>query len=99
MSFGNVQISDFNFADDAAILADTQEMLIGALETLSIELEQLGLTIYWVKTKIQIFNDNFYDAIEFVSVSGNNVDCIHRFSYLGSVSNGKVFWRVNVSRG
>ena len=99
MSFGNVQISYFDFADHAAILADTQEMLIGALETLSIELEPLGLRIYWVKTKIQIFNDNLYDAIEFVSVSGNNVDCIHRFSYLGSVSNGKVFRGVNVSRG
>ena len=84
VSFGNVQISDLDFADDAAILADTLEMLIGALETLSTELEPLGLRISWVKTKIQIFNDNLDDAIKSVSVGGNNVDCVHRFTYLGS---------------
>ena len=84
VSFGNVQISDLDFADDAAILADTLDMLVGALETLSTELEPLGLRISWVKTKIQIFNDNLDDAIKSVSVGGNNVDCVHRFTYLGS---------------
>ena len=84
VSFGNIQISDLDFADDAAILADTLEMLIGALETLSTELEPLGLRISWVKTKIQIFNDTLDDAIRSISVRGNNVDCIHRFTYLGS---------------
>ena len=68
MSFDNVKIFDLDFAADAAILADTQE--IGALETLSTELEPLGLRLYWVKTKIQIFIDNLDDAIEFASVSG-----------------------------
>ena len=52
MSFGNMQISDLDFADDAAIFADTLEMLIGTLETLSTEIELLGLRIFWVKTKI-----------------------------------------------
>ena len=84
MSSGNLQISDLEFADDAAILADTLEMLTGALETLGTELEPLGLRISWVKTKLQIFNDTLDDAVSSVSVCGNNVDCIHRFTYLGS---------------
>ena len=33
---------------------------------------------------MQIFNDNLDDAIKSVSVGGNNVDCVHRFTYLGS---------------
>ena len=55
VSFGNVQISDLDFADDAAILADTLEMFTGALETLGIELEPLGLRISWVKNKVANF--------------------------------------------
>ena len=39
VSFGNVQISDLDSADDAAIIADTLKMLIGALEMLSTEIE------------------------------------------------------------
>ena len=41
MSFGKLQISDLDFADYAAVLADTLDMLIGALETLGTEREPL----------------------------------------------------------
>ena len=32
-SFGNVKISDLDFADDAVVLAETLDILVGALET------------------------------------------------------------------
>ena len=34
-SFGNVKISDLDFADDAVIFAETSEILLGALEVLN----------------------------------------------------------------
>ena len=52
-SFGNVKISDVDFADDAAIFAETLDILLGALVVLNEESEPLGLQVSWVKTKIQ----------------------------------------------
>ena len=49
----NVKISDLDFADDAVILVETLDVLIGALEALNEESEPLGLLVSWVKTKIQ----------------------------------------------
>ena len=57
MSFGNIKISDFDFADDAVIFVETLDILFGALKVLNEESEQLGLRVSWVKTKIQAFND------------------------------------------
>ena len=56
-SFGNVKISDFDFADDAVIFVETLDILLGALEVLNEESEPLGFRVSWVKTKIQAFND------------------------------------------
>ena len=56
-SFGNVKISDLDFADYAVIFMETLDILLGALEVLNEESEPLGLRVSWVKTKIQAFND------------------------------------------
>ena len=55
-SFGNVKISDLDFADDAVIFEETRYPF-GALELLNEESEPLGLWASLVKTKIQAFND------------------------------------------
>ena len=39
VSFGNVKISDLDFADDAVIFAKTLDILLGALEVLNEETE------------------------------------------------------------
>uniref|UniRef100_A0A8C4R5K8 Uncharacterized protein n=1 Tax=Eptatretus burgeri TaxID=7764 RepID=A0A8C4R5K8_EPTBU len=56
-SFGNVKISDLDFADDTVIFAGTLDILKGALEALNEESELLGLWVSWVKNKIQVLND------------------------------------------
>ena len=58
VSFGDVRVTDLDFADDAVTFAEMLELLVGALESLSSELEPLGLKVSWVKTKIQVFNDS-----------------------------------------
>ena len=50
-SFGNVKISDLDFADEAVIFAETLDILLWALEVL-IESEPLGLRVSWVETNI-----------------------------------------------
>jgi len=83
-SFGNVKISDLDFADDAVILAETLGIHLWALEVLNEELEPLGLQVSWVKTKIQAFNDILVPAILSVPVCGEDVEVTERFTYLDS---------------
>ena len=71
VSFGDVRVTDLDFADDAVTFAETLELLVGALETLSFELEPLGLKVSWVKTKIQVFNDSLGVAVQ-------SVPCVFR---------------------
>ena len=83
-SFGNVKISDLDFADDAVVFAETLDILLGALEVLNEELEPLGLWVSWVKTKIQAFNDILDAAVLSVPVCGEHVEVMERFTCFGS---------------
>ena len=82
-SFGNVKISDLDFADDAVIFLETLDILLGALEVLNEESEPLGLWVSWVKVKIQDFNDILDAAILSVPVCGEDVEVVEGFTYLG----------------
>ena len=46
-SFGNVKISDLDFADDAGILAEMLDILVGAHKALNEESEVLGQWASW----------------------------------------------------
>jgi len=83
-SFGNVKISDLDFADDAVLFVGTLDILLGALEVLNEESELLGLRVSWVKTKIQGFIDILDAAILSVQITGEDVEVTERFTDLGS---------------
>ena len=90
-SFGNVKISDLDFADDAVIFAETSDILLGALEVLNEESEvlneesePLALRVSWVKTKIQAFNGILDAAVLSVPVCDEDVEVVETFTYLGS---------------
>ena len=83
-SFGNVKISDLDFADDGVIFAETRDILLGAVMVLNEESEPLRLWVSWVKTKIQAFNDILDAAVLSVPVCGEDVEVMERFTYLGS---------------
>ena len=82
--FGNVKISDLDFADDAVIFAETLDILLGALGELNEESEPLGLWVSWVKPKIQAFNDILYVAVLSVPVCVEDIEVMQRFTFLGS---------------
>ena len=48
------------------------------------ELELLGLWVYWVKTKIQAFNDILDAASLSLPACGEDVEVTERFTYNGS---------------
>ena len=47
----DVRVTDLDFADNAVTFAETLEQLVGALETLSCELEPLGLKVFGLKPR------------------------------------------------
>ena len=57
------ECQDLGFRVHTVILAETLDILLGALEVLNEESEPLGLRVSWVKTKIQAFNDILDAAI------------------------------------
>ena len=97
-SFGDLQITDLDFADDAVILAETIETLTEALEALSEEAEPLGLRVSWIKTKIQAFGDILDAAVDSLPVAGENVDVVETFTYLGSVIHRSTSCEAEVNR-
>ncbi|KAI8519257.1 hypothetical protein Bbelb_025140 [Branchiostoma belcheri] len=56
-SFGNVTITDLDYADDVAILAEIMQALHLALHIMDSETRPLGLQISWQKTKVQSLSD------------------------------------------
>ena len=85
VSFVDDRFTDLDFADDAVIFAETAGALTEALEKLSEEAEPLGLRVSWTKTKIQDFGDLFDDAVDSLTVAGEKVEVVEKFTYLGSV--------------
>ena len=79
-SFGNVKISDLDFADDAVIFVETLDILLEALEVRS----RWDYGFPGLKTKIQAFNDILDAAILSVPVCGKDVEVTERFTFLGS---------------
>ena len=48
------------------------------------ESEPWGLQVFWVKTKIQAFNDILDAAILSLPICGEDVEVTERFTYIGS---------------
>ena len=98
VSFGDVRISDLDFADDAVVFAETLGVLVDALERLSEEAEPLGLRVSWLKTKAQVFGNLLDAAIDSISVNGESVDIVEEFTYLGSVVHHSAGCEAEVAR-
>ena len=98
VSFGDVRITDLDFADDAVIFAETLDVLTAALETLSEEAEPLGLRVSWLKTKIQAFGDILDAAAKSCQVTGEKVEIVEKFTYLGSVVHNSTSCEAEVDR-
>ena len=50
---GNIKVTDLGFADDVAILSESLETLVMALDAFNNEVKPLGLEVSWTKTEIQ----------------------------------------------
>ena len=75
----NVKITDLGVADNAAIFAESLEVLVMVLEALHKEAKPLGLQVFWAKTKVQVFGDLLDEIVQSIHVCGENIE------YLGQL--------------
>ena len=82
-TLGTETFTDLDYADDVAVLAEMLEVLLLSLDVLKAEVHPLGLEVNWQKTKIQSTID-LATLPPSLLVSGNPVDVVESFVYLGS---------------
>ena len=86
LNFGDRAITDVDFADDLAILADFMEQLLEALRILREEAVKVRLHINWNKTKIMAIHPSSPIVNSIVSLdSTTGIEVVQDFTYLGSI--------------
>ena len=90
-SVGNTKITDLVFADDAAIFAESLEVLVMALEALHEEVKPLGLKVSWAKTKVQVFGGVLDETVQSVHACGEDIEILKRIKLGGKTRSSSHF--------
>ncbi|XP_069970268.1 uncharacterized protein [Penaeus vannamei] len=90
--------TDLDFADDVAILSESLETLVVALDAFSNETKPLGLDVSWTMTKIQVFGDFLGEPVRSVRACGEDIEVTEGFKYLGNVVHNYGLSDQNVSK-
>ena len=81
----NTRLTDFVFADDAVIFAESLEVRVIALESLHEEAKPLGFQVSWPKTKVQVFGELRDKTVRFINACREYIDILDSFKYIGNV--------------
>lgn len=82
-----VEVSEWAFADDIAIIADNKEDLQLNLITWNETLKDSGMTINKNKTKVMVVGDEQEDMK--IEIEGSQIEQVRTFQYLGVRINAK----------
>jgi len=102
VTLDNEIFTDFDFADNVALLLKMLEVLVLALTIMHKEAAAFGLQINWSKTKIIQFGNPA--PCPTVQVGDGLVEVVDSFVYLGSMidssgdNRGKIFRRIGLAR-
>ena len=83
-TLGDIKVTDLDFADDVAILSESLETLVVALDAFCNEANPLGLKVSWTKTKIQDFGGLLGEPAQSIRARGEDIEVTQSFTYLGS---------------
>ena len=84
VSLGPNSFSDFDYADDVALLAELVSFLHSTLQIFASEAAPLGLQVNWAKTKTQSLSD-YLPQPDSLLIEGQSVESVDSFIYLGSL--------------
>ncbi|XP_069993543.1 uncharacterized protein [Penaeus vannamei] len=81
-SLDNIKVTNLDFDD--ALLSESLESLVVALNAFSNEAKSFDLEVSWTKTKIQDLGD-LLQPVQLVRACGTDIEVTESFTYLGSV--------------
>jgi len=81
VTWGSEKLADLDFADDLALLCNTQEELQEMTNSLQWNAAKVGLCINTEKTKAMIVGNNTVSAL---TINGTDIEHVDNFQYLGS---------------
>ncbi|XP_038048237.1 uncharacterized protein LOC119722267 [Patiria miniata] len=95
VSFGDVKLTDLDYADDVAILAELMDIIHLALEAMNEETTPLGLSINWDKTKIQSLSDYIPAP---TPPNMDNYQVVEKFCFLGNIVSSDCRSKADIQR-
>ena len=96
-SIGEALCTDFDFADDVALMSEVFDVLLSALTTFEEEASELGLHTNWLKTKVQSLSD-FLPRPPNLTVRDEVVEVVERFQYLSVLTHESCSCSLEVRR-
>ncbi len=82
---GGVNITNLRYADDTAIIADTEEKLQALLDIIVKESERMGLSINKKKTFSMVISKKEKPPTCRIKIQEERITCVNQFVYLGSM--------------
>ena len=81
------------YADDIALIADTSVELQGKLKALEPFCQKWGMEVNLAKTTVIVFrNGGKLSSKENFLYSGNTIDIVTHYKYLGIAFNSRLIW-------
>ena len=94
---GDENFSDFDYADNVALLTEHMELLLSALEIFAAKAVLIELVVNWKKTKIRSLSD-FLPPIGGLDIGGEQVEVVTSFTYLGATTHSSYRSGQEISR-
>ena len=85
IKFGGRNLNNIRYADDTVLIADSEDKLQRLVQELVQSSGEHGLKLNTSKTKVMVISKGNEDARTNISVSGEVLEQVSRYKYLGSV--------------
>ena len=85
ISVGGRNITNIRYADDTALIADSEAKMQALVNTLVMESERRGLKVNFSKTKVLVVRKGDEQIDARIKIHSNNLEQVKSFSYLGSI--------------
>ena len=85
IKIGGTNITNIRYADDTALIADSESKLQALVDCLVRESIMKGLSVNITKTQVMVISKSDTQETASITIDGKILEQVSRFSYLGSI--------------
>ena len=85
IKIGGTNITNIRYADDTALIADSESKLQALVDCLVRESNMKGLSVNITKTQVMVISKSDTQETASITIDGKILEQVSRFSYLGSI--------------